>query len=98
VERESTVVHGEIPKEEATVKTVRLLKEQYGDQHLTVGRHRLLKQRTQGNGGSRKKLDATHRGITRHTIPAPCKVHGHQGPGRDNVVRGAPKEQMLERR
>jgi hypothetical protein len=31
VEIESVVVHEEVPKEEATEKTVRALKEQYGD-------------------------------------------------------------------
>jgi hypothetical protein len=33
-ERESVVVHGEVPEEEAAVKTVRVLKEQYVDRHL----------------------------------------------------------------
>jgi hypothetical protein len=37
VEIESVVVHEEVPKEEATVKTVRALKEQYGDRHLAIG-------------------------------------------------------------
>jgi hypothetical protein len=43
-------------------------------------------------------LDITCRGITHHAIPAPCKGHGRQGPGRDHVARGAPKGWTLERR
>jgi hypothetical protein len=37
VEIESIVVHEEVPKEEATVKTVRALKERYGDQRVALG-------------------------------------------------------------
>jgi hypothetical protein len=37
VEIESIVVHEEVPKEEAAVKTVRALKERCGDWHLAVG-------------------------------------------------------------
>jgi hypothetical protein len=36
-EKESVVVHEEVLKEEAAVKTVRALKEQYGGWHLAVG-------------------------------------------------------------
>jgi hypothetical protein len=39
VEIGSVVVHEEVLKEEATVKTVRSLKEQYGERHLGMGRH-----------------------------------------------------------
>jgi hypothetical protein len=62
------------------VKTVRALKKRYGDPNLAVRRHRHLKKRTQGYGGSRKKLAATRRWLTRHAIPAPRKGHGRQGP------------------
>jgi hypothetical protein len=30
--------------------------------------------------------------LTRRNIPAPRKGYGPQGPGQDNVARGAPKE------
>jgi hypothetical protein len=43
VEIESVVVQEEVPKEVATMKTVRALKEQYEDQHLAVGHCRQLK-------------------------------------------------------
>jgi hypothetical protein len=79
------------------MKTVRALKKQYGDRHLAVGRRRQLKKRTQGDGGSRKKLAAACRGMTCRAIPALRKGR-HQGPGRDNVARGAPKGQTLYRR
>jgi hypothetical protein len=91
------VVHEEVPTEGAIVKIVRALKEQYGDCHLAIGRHQQLKKQNQGDGGSWKKLVATHRGMTHHVIPALCKGHGRQGPGRDNVARKIPKRRMLER-
>jgi hypothetical protein len=96
VEMESLVVHEEVAKEEATVKTVRALKKRYGDWHLATGRFRQLKKPPQGTGGSWKKFVAACRGLTSHTIPAGHK--GCQGPGRDSVARGAPKGWMLERR
>jgi hypothetical protein len=37
VEIEAVEVHEEVHKEEAAVKTVRALKEQYGDHYLAVG-------------------------------------------------------------
>jgi hypothetical protein len=52
----------------------------------------------QTDGGSRKKLATAHRQMTCCAIPVRCKEHGRQGPGRDNVARGAPKGRMLERR
>jgi hypothetical protein len=36
-EMKSVVVHEEIPKEEAAVKTCRAPKKRHGDQHLAVG-------------------------------------------------------------
>jgi hypothetical protein len=75
----SIVVHKEVPKEEATVKTVTALKKQYGNQHLAIGHHRQLKKETQGDSGSWKKLATAHRGMTHHAVPAPSKGHGHQG-------------------
>jgi hypothetical protein len=97
VETESVAVYEKVPKEETAVKTVSALKRRYRDRHPAAGRHRQLKKRTQGDGGSRKKLAAASRGMTRRAIPAPRKGNGHQGPGRDNVARGAPKGQTFER-
>jgi hypothetical protein len=74
------------------------LKEPYGVWHLATGCRRQMQKRTQGDGGPWKKLAAAHRGMAHHAIPALCKGHGHQGPGRDNIVRGAPKGWTLERR
>jgi hypothetical protein len=95
-EMKFVVAHEEVPKGEASVKTARTLKEWYRDQHLAVGHRRHLKEWTQDDSGSQKKL-AAHRGMTHHCTPALPKGHG-QGPDRDIVVRGAPKGQMLERR
>jgi acyl-CoA reductase-like NAD-dependent aldehyde dehydrogenase len=53
-ELHSVVVHQEVPKEEATVETIRAL-----DTDMGTGRQ--LKKQTQGNGGSRKKMAATCR-------------------------------------
>jgi hypothetical protein len=92
VEIQSAAVHEEVPREE---RTVRALKKRYGDKHLAVGYHQQLKKWTQGDGGSRKKLAATCRGMTRHAIPAPRKGHGCQGPGMDSVVRGVPEGRTL---
>jgi hypothetical protein len=87
-------MHEEVPKEGTTVKTVRALKKWYGDRHLAVRHCWEPKKRTQGDGGSRKKLAAARRGMTHHAVPAPGKGYSHQGPGRD-VLQGAPKGQTI---
>jgi hypothetical protein len=46
VEIESAVVHDEALKEEAITKTVRALKERYGDRQLAVGHCQQLKKST----------------------------------------------------
>jgi hypothetical protein len=60
-EMESDAVHEEVSKEEAAMKIVRALKKRYEDRHLTIMRHGQAKKRTQGDGGSRKKLTAACR-------------------------------------
>jgi hypothetical protein len=80
LEVDSVVVHEEVPKEEATVETVRVLKKRYRDWHLAVRRCGQPKKWTQGNGGSGKVL-ASCRGMASCTIPAPRGGHGHQGHG-----------------
>jgi hypothetical protein len=71
------------------MKIVRARKEQYGDQHLASRRQ--LKKRTQGNCGSQKKLAAACRLMTCRAGTAWHQGHNRQGPGRENVVQGAPK-------
>jgi hypothetical protein len=73
------------------------MKKQYGDRHLAVG-HRQLRKQTQGDGGSWKKLATACRGMTHRAIPALCKEHGHQGPGRNNVARGNLTGQTFRKR
>jgi hypothetical protein len=97
-DQESIAVHEEVHKEEALVKTLRALKERYGDWHVAVGCRRQLKKWTKGSSGSQKKSAAALRGMARHAILALCMRHSHQGPGRDSVARGAAKGLMLERR
>jgi hypothetical protein len=98
VEIESKLEHQEVPKEEALVETFGALKDWYVDQYLAVECCRQPKKRTQGNGGSQKKLATTHRQMTHRAIPVHCRGHGHKGPDRDSVARGASKGRMLERR
>jgi hypothetical protein len=61
---ESELEHEEVHKEEAVVKIVTAPKKPYRDQPLALKRHSQPKKRTQGNGGSQKKLAATCRGMT----------------------------------
>jgi hypothetical protein len=86
-ELQSIAVHQEVPKEEAVVEMIGAQK----DRHLAIGRGRQQKTRTQGNGGSWKKLAAARGQLTSRTIHALRKGHGHQGPGKDNIVYGTPK-------
>jgi hypothetical protein len=77
-EMAKTAAHPEVPNEEAAVETIGALK----DRHLTVERRRQPKKWTQIDGGSRKKLAATRRRMTRRAILASRKGHCHQGPAR----------------
>jgi hypothetical protein len=86
------------PNEEAAVETIRTLKDQYEDQHLAIGCLQQPTKLTQGDGGSRKKLAAACRRMTCHAIPAPRKGHGHQGPGKNDVVCETPKVRTFEKR
>jgi hypothetical protein len=95
VETESVAGHEEVPKEEAAVKTVRTLKERYGDRYLAVGRRREPKKRTQGDGGCRKKLVAAHRPMTRRAIPSRLKGHKRQGSAKE---QGTPKGPAVGKR
>jgi hypothetical protein len=98
VETESKLEHQEVPKEDAAVNIVRALKKWYRDWHLAVGHRSQLKKWTQGIGGSRKKLAAACRGMTRRATPAPRKGHSHQGPGKDNVVQETRKGRPFGKR
>jgi hypothetical protein len=49
---EAAAEHQEVPKVEAAVEN------RYGDRHLAIRHRRQPKKRTQGDGGSRKKLVA----------------------------------------
>jgi hypothetical protein len=91
-ETEPEAAHEEVPKEDAAMKTFGALKKRHGDRHLVGRRRGQPKKRTQGDGGSRKQLAAACRGMARRAIPATRKGHGHQGPGKDNVVQGPRKE------
>jgi hypothetical protein len=77
-EMKSAVVHKEVLKEEAAVKSSGALKKLHGDQHLAIGRCGKLKEWTQGKVASRKKLTAARRGITHSAGMTPHKGHGHR--------------------
>jgi hypothetical protein len=79
-ENEAMAKHKEVPKEEAALEIIGALKDRYGDRHLAVGRRRQPKKRTQGDGGSRKKLATACRQMTRLAGRARHKGHGHKGP------------------
>lgn len=72
-EIKTEVVHEEVPKEKAIVKTVIALKRQHKDWHLAVRCRSQLKKWTQGNCVSWKNMPATCRGMTCCPIPAWCK-------------------------
>jgi hypothetical protein len=63
-EMKSEAENEEVLKEEATVKTFRVLKERYRDRYLVIRSRGQLKKQTQGNCGSRKKLAAVCRWLT----------------------------------
>jgi hypothetical protein len=60
-EMKSEAEHEKVPKENAAVKTVRALKKRHRGRLLAEGRRGKLKERTQVNGGCRKKLVAGRR-------------------------------------
>jgi hypothetical protein len=86
LEVEFIAVHKEVPKEKATVEIFGALKEWYRDQHLAVRRCGQLKKRTQGNGGSQRKLAAACRRMAHRVIPPQHKEHGYQGSGYKGLV------------
>jgi hypothetical protein len=73
------------------------LKDRYGDRHLAVGRRRQPKKRTQSDGGSRQKLAAACRRLTRRAFPTRRKGGGCRGPGKipGNGIRGRSRRQEL---
>jgi hypothetical protein len=95
---EKAAAYPEVPNEEAVVETTGALKDWYGDQRQLVGHHQQPKKRTQGDGGSRKKLAAACRQMTGHAIPALLKEHGRQGLGKNDVVCGTPKGWTFKKR
>jgi hypothetical protein len=90
-EMKSEAEHEEAPKEEAAVKPVRALKRRHGDWSLPIRRHSQPKKRTQGDGGSWKKLVTAHKGMTHHAIPAGRKGHCRQGQRMDKDVTKNPE-------
>jgi hypothetical protein len=86
-------VHQEVPKEEAAVETIRAVEDWCGEWHLALGHRWQLEKRTQGDGGSRKKLAATRRWMTHCAVTARRKAHSHkeetmEGPGMQKLSIG----------
>jgi hypothetical protein len=87
-ETESKPEHQEAPKEEAAVETIGALEDWYGDRYLVVGGRRQPKKRTQGDGGSRKKLAVTRGGwLFRRAVDVPDK---------DTIVRDLTRAMYAE--
>jgi hypothetical protein len=63
-EIESESAHHIVPMEEAAVKTIGALEDQYGDRYLAIRRRQQPKKWTQGDGGSWRKLAAPFRWMT----------------------------------
>jgi hypothetical protein len=68
----------DVPKGEAAVANIGPLVDQYGDRHLYVRPDRQPQKQTQGYCGSRRKLPAARRRLTRRAIPSLRK--GHEEP------------------
>jgi hypothetical protein len=66
--------------------------------HVAIGRCRQTKKQTQDDGVSLQKLAAARGRLTLLAIPAPHKGHSHQGPGKDDAVRGTPKGRTFDKR
>jgi hypothetical protein len=90
--------HETVRKEDAAVETGRALKKRNGDRHLAARLRGQPKERTQGNGGCRKKLAASRRGTTRHAGVTRHKGHGRKGQNRDDVAKRTQKGQTYEKR
>jgi hypothetical protein len=80
------------------VKPVGALKKWHRGRYLDVGRRGKPKERTQGYGGSRKKLAAGRRGMTRREGVARHNGRGRQGHGSDNVAPRTQKRPTFGRR
>jgi hypothetical protein len=64
-EIKSVAMHEEVPKEDARGICFGALRKRHRDRNLAVGHREKPKERTKGKGGSRKKLAAARRGMTR---------------------------------
>jgi hypothetical protein len=83
------------------VETFGALKKRHGNRHIDVRRRGQPKKRTKVDGGSRKKLAAARRGMTRRAGVARSRGRDHKGPTveqrrrkkrtRDNVASGTSK-------
>jgi hypothetical protein len=97
-ELQSVAVHQEVYKEEAAVETIGALEDRYGDRHLDVGQRRQPKKRIRDDSEFRQKIASARGLLTNRVIPESRKGHGRQGPGRENVAKGAAKGRTFERR
>jgi hypothetical protein len=90
-EMKSLAEHLEVPKEGAAVETIGALEDRQGDRHLAVERRRLPKKRTQGDGGSRKKLAVACRQMSRRAVPAWRKQRDRNRPAVEETQRNEPE-------
>jgi hypothetical protein len=97
-ETKSVASQEEAPKEDAAVETGRALNKRHKGRHLAVLRRGKAKERTQGSGGSRKKLATGSRRMTRRAGMARCKGHGRKRQNKDYIARGTQKGRTYEKR
>jgi hypothetical protein len=98
-ETQSEAVHREVPKEGAAAKSSGALRKRHGSRKPATGSRRKPKERPRGNCGSRKKLSAAGRKMTRRAGVARRKEHVvRKNQTRNNVARGAPRGRTFGRR
>jgi hypothetical protein len=74
-EMQPEAMHREVPKKEAAAKYSGAVKKRHRGQHLAAGPRGQPEERTRGNFGSRKKLAAACRKMTRSAEEARFKAH-----------------------
>jgi hypothetical protein len=87
VNRGKVIIKMEACIEEMKVETMGTLEDRYGDHRLALRRRGRPKKRSQGDGGSQKKLAVVRDRLTDRDIPALRKELIHKGPGKDNRQR-----------
>jgi hypothetical protein len=81
----SEAVHEGVPKDDSAVETSRVPNKRHRGRHLAAERRQKPKEGTRGNCGSRKKLTAAGRKMTRRAGVTWRKGHGRKGLNKHDV-------------